>query len=158
MPSWYFAYGSNMCAAIFRQRRGMRPRAARVAWLDGHQLCFDIPVGPGSRGVANLALDPAARVCGVAYLLEADALDRLDRSEGVHLGLYRRLPVDLRLDGEERLAAFTYQSSLITTGRMPSPRYMGLLLDGATEHGLPPEYVQFLRAFELAIDEREGRG
>jgi len=34
-------------------------------------------------------------------------------------------------------------------------RDIGLLLEGARQHGLPPDYVQFLESFELAVDERE---
>lgn len=153
---WYFAYGSNMCAAIFRERRGMRPLAARVAWLADHRLCFNIPVGPGERGVANVEPEPGARVCGVAYLLTADSCEHLDRSEGVHVELYWRESVELLLADGERVAAFTYRSSRTTEGRLPSPRYMGLLLDGAAEHQLPDDYVRTLRAFALARDERDG--
>jgi hypothetical protein len=31
---------------------------------------------------------------------------------------------------------------------------MGLLLHGARHHGLPPESIAQLRAFDLAVDER----
>ncbi|HSP96018.1 MAG TPA: gamma-glutamylcyclotransferase family protein [Candidatus Dormibacteraeota bacterium] len=153
---WYFAYGSNMCGAIFRERRGMHPLAARVAWLADHRLCFNIPVGPGERGVANVEPEPGTRVCGVAYLLTTDGCARLDRSEGVHVELYWREPVELLLGAGERVAAFTYRSSRTTEGRLPSPRYMGLLLDGAAEHRLPDDYVSWLRRFALARDERSG--
>jgi len=40
-------------------------------------------------------------------------------------------------------------------GRKPSPRYLGLLVEGAREHDLPPDYIRQLEAIELAIDERE---
>ena len=56
-------------------------------------------------------------------------------------------------DGEH-LPAFTYRSSLSKPERKPSARYMRLLLKGAADHGLPPEYVRFLESFELAHDER----
>ena len=151
---WYFAYGSNMCRAIFCERRGMRPLDARVAWLADHRLHFNIPVGPGERGVANVEPEPDVRVCGVAYLLTAESCERLDRSEGVHVELYRRHEVELVLTDGERVAGFTYRSSRTTEGRLPSPRYMGLLLDGAAEQGLPEDYVHYLRSFTLARDER----
>ena len=151
---WYFAYGSNMCRAIFRDRRGMEPLEARVGWLADHRLCFNIPVGPGERGVANVEPAPGARVCGVAYLLTPESCERLDRSEGVHVELYWREPVELELVDGVRVAGFTYRSKRTTDGRLPSPRYMGLLLDGAAEHGLPEDYVTLLRAFTLARDER----
>ena len=52
---WYFAYGSNMSPAIFLERRAMRPLATRRASLDGHRLCFNLPVGPGERGSSSIS-------------------------------------------------------------------------------------------------------
>jgi gliotoxin/aspirochlorine biosynthesis gamma-glutamylcyclotransferase len=154
---WYFAYGSNMSPAIFLGRRGMRPLAAQRARLDGFRLCFSLPVGPGERGVANLEPVDGAHVWGVAYLLESAECDRLDRTEGVPKGIYKRTPIVLCVE-EERVEAFTYQSSFASAGRKPSLRYIGLLLDGARWHGLPMEYVKRLETLELAVDERLGSG
>jgi cation transport regulator ChaC len=152
---WYFAYGSNMSPAIFLERRAMRPLATRRAWLDGHRLCFDLPVGPGERGVANLERCGDARVWGVLYRLTPEQFDRLDRTEGVHRGFYRRTAVEVVVaDDGERIGAFTYLSRFSTRGRKPSARYVGLLLEGARHHGLPDEYLRILQAFELAVDER----
>ena len=152
-PVWYFAYGSNMSPAIFLERRRMAPLATRPAVLDGWALCFDIPVGPGERGVANLIAAASAETHGVAYLLTAADADRLDRTEGVP-HLYRREPVVLRLGDGEVAAGFTYRSTISVAGRKPSERYLGLLLHGARTHGLPAAYVAALEAFERAIDER----
>jgi gamma-glutamylcyclotransferase len=151
---WYFAYGSNMSGAIFVERRGMRPSAATWGWVDGYRLGFDLPVGPGERGVANIVCQPGARTCGVVYRISLDEAERLDRSEGVPAGFYRRIEVAVCTPSHEGLVAFTYQSSYASPGRKPSPRYLGLLLDGAREHGLPAEYVSQLHGFELARDER----
>jgi len=151
---WYFAYGSNMSPAIFLARRAMRPLAAKSARLDGYRLCFDIPIGPSNRGVANVIADAGATVWGIAYRLTPDEFDRLDRTEGVHRGLYARIPVELVTTSGERLSGFTYQSELRSDARKPSARYLGLLLDGARHHSLPAEYVALLGALELAMDER----
>jgi cation transport regulator ChaC len=151
---WYFAYGSNMCGAIFVERRGMRPSAATWGRLDGYRLGFDLPVGSGERGVANIVCEPGAHTCGVVYRISPDEAERLDHSEGVPGGFYRRIDVAVHVPDTLVVAAFTYQSSYASAGRKPSPRYMGLLLDGAREHGLPAEYVSQLRAVELARDER----
>lgn len=157
---WYFAYGSNMTWATFCDRRGMRPLAVRCGYLEGYRLVFNIPIGFGERGVANVEAEPAARTWGVLYLLPAAECDRLDRTEGVHVGIYQRLPVEVLVEGDGLVPAFTYQSSMTTEGRKPSLRYLTLLLDGAREHGLPVEYVGVLEGLELAVDEREttGRG
>lgn len=152
---WYFGYGSNMSRATFLERRKMNPLETRWGWLSGYQLCFNIPVGPGERGVANLEPEATARTCGVLYLLTPADCDRLDRSEGVHVGLYRRAAVEVEV-GQQRIAAFTYRSSMTQPGRKPSARYMNLLLDGARHYALPHDYIQFLERFELAWDERDG--
>ena len=153
-PLWYFAYGSNMSPAIFTGARGMRPLETRVGHLDGHRLCFNLPVGPGERGVANLELVEGARTCGVLYLLTPDEFDRLDRTEGVHAGLYSRLAVEVIDGAGARVPALTYRSSFASAGRKPSARYMGLLLEGARVHALPAEWLEVLAAFTLAVDER----
>jgi gamma-glutamylcyclotransferase len=155
---WYFAYASNLSRAIFGERRGMRPLASRRARLDGYRLGFDLPVGPGERGVANVEPAAGAHVWGAVYLLAREDCDRLDRSEGVHAGVYRRIAVNVLLDDEEVVAAFTYHSSRTTQRRKPSARYLGLILDGAREHGLPPDYVRFLEGLERARDERDPGG
>jgi len=155
---WYFAYGSNLHRSIFTERRNMQPLEVRWGWLDGYRLCFNIPVGPCERGVANIELAPGARTCGGLYLLTADEFDRLDRTEGVHVDLYRRVAVEVLTASAERIKAFAYQSSVIVEGRKPSPRYMRLLVEGAREHGLPAEWLSVLERFELAIDERETEG
>jgi cation transport regulator ChaC len=153
---WYFAYGSNMCASTFVERRGIHPLEARRARLDAHRLCFNLPVGPGERAVANVEPDADACTWGVAYLISAEQAEHLDRTEGVHRGAYARSAVTIELESAERLAAFTYRSALTCEGRKPSARYLQLLLAGAREHGLPAEYVRALEALELAWDERLG--
>jgi cation transport regulator ChaC len=152
---WYFAYGSNMERATFVVRRGMRPAAARRAYLDGHRVCFDLPIGPGERGVANLIAEPGARTWGVIYHLSDDACVLLDRTEGVDRGLYRRLAIEVVTDDGKRVAAFAYGGDARDPTRKPSARYLGLLLAGARELALPDEYVAWLAALPLAVDERE---
>jgi len=151
---WYFAYGSNLDPETFLTRRGMRPLDARVARLAGHRLVFDLPVGPGERAVANLCVDAGALVHGVAYRLTPDEAERLDQSEGVHVGYYRRRSVVLEVDGAALGPAFTYDSPHGTAGRKPSERYLGLILRGARHHGLPVEWIGWLDSLERAVDER----
>ncbi|NNL87317.1 MAG: gamma-glutamylcyclotransferase [Myxococcales bacterium] len=154
LPSVYFAYGSNLDPRTFLGRRRMRPERATCARLEGYRLVFDLPVGPGERGVANLRAEPGAEVFGVAYWLDFADAGRLDRSEGVHRGFYLRRGVDLDTP-TGAVAAFTYVSGRGEPGRRPSRRYLNLILRGARHHRLPPDYIEELRALPLAIDERE---
>jgi cation transport regulator ChaC len=152
---WYFAYGSNLDPDTFLGRRRMTPLDTRVAILDGFELRFDLPVGPGERGVANVIARPGECVWGAAYLLTSPEADRLDRTEGVQHDAYRRIDVSLRTTAGGSIGAFTYVSSRGREGRMPSRRYLGLLLAGARHHGLPAEWVARLRAWPIAVDERD---
>src|SRR6266481_2391539 len=152
--TWYLAYGSNMNHGIFEGRRRIRPIEARPALLENYRLRFNLAVGPGERGVANLEARAGACTSGVLYLITIEQSEHLDRTEGVQRGAYRRIPVSAIVDGSERIAAFTYQSDKISIGRKPSPRYLGLLIEGAVQHGLPSGYLRYLRSFELAADER----
>jgi len=151
---WYFAYGSNMSPAIFVERRGIQPSALAWGWLDGYRLCFDLAVGKGERGVANVVPEDAARTCGVLYRITPEQAEHLDHTEGVGGGYYGRIDIVIVAENGERYQAFTYHSKRGTAGRKPSPRYIGLLLEGALHHGLPADYLDYLRGFELAVDER----
>jgi gamma-glutamylcyclotransferase (GGCT)/AIG2-like uncharacterized protein YtfP len=152
--AWYFAYGSNMQRATFEQRRGMRPSRRRCGTLSGYRLSFDLPVGPGERGVANVVAAEGDHVCGVLYLLTLEELKRLDTTEGVEHGVYRRVEADVIDGAGSPVRAWIYISAFSTPGRKPSARYMGLLLEGARENQLPEAYIARLEAFELAHDER----
>jgi sulfite reductase (NADPH) flavoprotein alpha-component len=152
---WYFAYGSNMQKATFVDRRGMRPDRSVAASLTGYRLTFDLPIGSGERGVANIAVDPGASVHGVLHRITVAELEFLDRTEGVTQGAYDRIVVSVATGDGSECEAHAYISSRGVEGRKPSDRYIGLLLDGALEYGLPASYVRWLEALPRAIDERE---
>jgi len=143
-----------MIRGIFENRRGMHPVQARPAVLENYRIRFNLPIGRGERGVANLESWAGARVWGVLYLITTYEAEHLDRTEGVPLGGYRRIQVSVSVDGAQEIEAFTYQSDKISPRRKPSPRYIALLIEGAVQHGLPPDYIDYLRGFELAVDER----
>jgi gamma-glutamylcyclotransferase (GGCT)/AIG2-like uncharacterized protein YtfP len=154
-PLWYFAYGSNLERGTFLGRRRMQPLATQIGVLHGYALRFDLPVGPGERGVANVAPQPGELVWGGLYQLTHGDAERLDRTEGVAQGVYRRLAVEVQTPAGAALAAFTYRSEISRPERKPSRRYLGLLLTGARELGLPADYVERLRAHAIAVDERD---
>lgn len=152
---WYFAYGSNLERGTFLGRRQMRPLATEIGVLHDFALRFDLPVGPGERAVANVEPEPGDHIWGALYQLTTRDAQRLDRTEGVGQGAYRRLAVSVRTPDERPVDAFTYRSEHGRPGRKPSRRYMGLLLTGSRELGLPTAWVERLRAWPLAADERD---
>jgi hypothetical protein len=145
---WYFAYGSNMQPATFAGRRGITPSRTLAARAPGWRLILDkTPIVPIGESFANLLADSAAATWGVLYEIGRDDLDHVDLTEGVLIGNYARVEIVVEprdVDGPAR--AFTLVSDRRSPDLHPSDHYMGLLIDGATTHGLPDEWVAMLRA------------
>jgi hypothetical protein len=154
---WYFAYGSNMQPATFQGRRGIAPARAVPARLAGWQLVFDKPpILPIGSGMANVVEVAGAEVFGVAYAVTAADLEHIDLTEGVLIGNYRRVSVAVTpLAAGEAFEAVTLTSERRDPGLGPSRRYMALLIEGAETHGLPAEYVVWLRSVAAVEDTPE---
>jgi len=164
--TWYFAYGSNMQSATLRGRRCIEYRRALPGRAPGWRLVLDKPPLVGS-GVsfANIIADPAAEVWGVLFEIADHDLAHIDLTEGVLIGNYARVEVAVAplADGSAASGssmgpppqrAFTLTSDQRDPSLHPSQRYMQLLIDGALEHGLPADYVKFLRRVPT-VDEPE---
>lgn len=146
---WYFAYGSNMQSATFRGRRGIPYRRALAARVPGWRLVFDKPgLLQEGHGYANIVPDAAASVLGVLYEITAADLAHVELTEGVMIGNYRRVRVatePLIAMTDPPVTACSLASDRHDPSRRPSTRYLARLIEGALEHGLPPEYVAYLR-------------
>jgi gamma-glutamylcyclotransferase len=145
--AWYFAYGSNMQAATFRGRRGIEPRQAVAVRATGWRLVLDKPpLLSMGHSFANVVPDERGVVYGVAYEISAEDLAHVEFSEGVSLGNYVRAELDVETLAGEARRAITLTSTRRGDGLRPSTRYMGLLIEGAIEHGLPEHWIAMLRA------------
>ena len=144
---WYFAYGSNMQSATLRGRRGIHFHRALRGRARGWRLVLDKPgLIPTGSAVANIIPDATAEVWGVLYQIDEGDLGHLDLTEGVLIGNYMRIEIAVVPSiVDPPLSAFTLVSDRRNPGARPSTRYMGLLIAGAEEHGLPADYVEFLR-------------
>ncbi len=143
---WYFAYGSNLSVA----RKVVRTGAIRQAIpcrLIGYRLAFN-KEAPGRRAYANLVRDPAGETWGVAYLCDSQAMEELDRYEGVAAGHYERVPVEVSTRSGETIGAVAYLAgaAFIVDGAEPSDEYLRLIVDGARHHGLPEDYIRTIEA------------
>ena len=146
---WYFAYGSNMEAATLRGRRGVEPSRALRARAAGWRLVLDKPpLLPVGEAFANIVPDPHAAVLGVLYEITRADWEHLELTEGVRIGNYRSVTVRASSLAEPALEvnALALSSDRRDPTLGPSERYMARLVAGAEEHGLPAEYVAFLRA------------
>jgi len=150
----YFAYGSNMQRSTFTGRRGIAPAAADAARARGWRLVLDKPpMIPSGHGFANLTADPDAEVFGVLYDLTAEEIAHVELTEGVGLGNYRRVEIEVvRLAANAPTRAFTLVSDRRDPQLRPSTIYVARLVEGAEEHGLPAEWIAHLRAVPTTPD------
>ncbi|MDR3084615.1 MAG: gamma-glutamylcyclotransferase [Streptomyces sp.] len=159
--SLYAAYAGNLDARLMSRRAPHSPLRA-TGWLNGWRLTFGgeqwgLPsatsstssTGPESMGtgwegaLATIVEDPLTQVFVALYDLAPMDEDSMDRSEGVSLGVYRRLRVRVHtLDGEETAWAYALNGY---EGGFPSARYLGEIADAAESAGAPHDYVMELR-------------
>lgn len=149
----YFGYGSNMAASVREGRRGLRPLSTRAAVVRDHRLAFNVG------GFASL-MPSSGDVCHGA-LIELGVADwlALCASEGVGFS-YQLLEVEAdpspyRAD-QAAVRAWTLSPGLLRTPEAlvpPSQRYMRLLMDGARELELDPDWQARLAAQPTAPDE-----
>lgn len=146
---WYFAYGSNMSRAQIAQRLGANTvQEERVGRLDNHELVFAKQVRGGSAS-ASIQTSSGNTVFGVLYRLPESALKILDRFEGVPMH-YRRIESRVSLlEGEgQKVDASVYIAAKPKKGLKPDRLYLQKLIDGATEHNLPADYIEKLKSVQ----------
>ncbi|KXJ85041.1 hypothetical protein Micbo1qcDRAFT_169712 [Microdochium bolleyi] len=154
---WYFAYGANMDEAVFVKRRQIKPLDAATARIDNYALCFNVAGvpydDPGQGGVRKLTPSESGPdfekhcVHGVAYLLGPGELARVVASEGGGIA-YQLLHVEATLlkDGSKISVATLISRHNHRHERLPSKRYLGLLVAGAAANDLPQFYQHRLVA------------
>jgi hypothetical protein len=145
-----FAFGSNLHTEQLRDRCGA-VQVLGVARLPGHCLKFHKVSLDGS-GKADAFETGAATdvVWGVLFELTASGLAALDRREGEGRG-YNRLERQV-LDahgGEVRCWAYLADPVAIVTDVKPTREYLRIVIAGATEHGLPEDYVRAIRSVAI---------
>ena len=176
---WYFAYGSNLQAATLCGRRGIEVVRALPVRVPGWRLVFDKPrLLASTSSVANIVPEDSAAVIGVAFEIPADDHAHVELTEGVAIGNYRRVEVGVEPlatlgSAQDRTStraaagaagadaapatALSLASERRAPGLRPSRRYMGLVLGGAIEQGLPEDWIAFLRGIETCEESEAER-
>lgn len=94
-------------------------------------------------------------VWGAVWEIDMKNLADLDRQEGVHNKVYKPLIMNIEIPNGDIISCRVYQlvnnPSKLTTNivpfeRKPSYTYIRTIIEGATESGLPDDYVCFLKS------------
>jgi len=149
----YFAYGSNMNLKHlhdFFHRFGVEAEGVvnpRRVVLPDYRLRTNYLTTSGL-GAANIAPRPGDAVEGILLTISPDAQDALRAKEGWK-HRYDETIVEVTLPSNgETILAFTYQVTpehRLSLDVAVSPKYRSLILAGAEEAGLSPEYQEHLR-------------
>jgi hypothetical protein len=144
----YFGYGSNMNITSLRAK-GVEPIYSRCAVLHGWRLRFNVQhFFRHEGGVGNIEHSSTAgdQVLGILHDCPDEALAPLDAMEAYGHG-YDRITIEVECDGEQ-VPAYTYvgMPEFIDDTCLPGQRYLNIVVDGARQSGLDPDYIRNLQA------------
>jgi cation transport regulator ChaC len=156
----YFAYGSNMLEERLKSKNRV-PGATfqAVGIVLGYKLRFHKGSIDNS-GKCNIIRtgSPEDVVHGVVFEIPDDQLRYLDRAEGKGHG-YHHEYITVRLaDGAEMsMLVYVADFNAINDKLVPYTWYHMLVVAGAEQHRLPPEYIEDLRSVRAAEDPESNR-
>ncbi|RFU32844.1 hypothetical protein B7463_g3506, partial [Scytalidium lignicola] len=149
-PQWYFAYGSNMLSDVFVTRRKIQPLKFDIAAIQTHTLCFNVmgvPYTDPAMGGIRLIEPRDVPLYGIAYLLTPEDMRRVIITEGGGIAYKTEtLMATLQNKGLTVMVTTLVGRHRISRDweRLPSKRYMNLLIQGAHEKSLPEQYLEKL--------------
>lgn len=145
-----FAYGSNMLLRRMRERvpsaRPLGTGALLGYELRWHKVSKD---GSGKCDVVP-SKEPDARVLGVLYEIPESEKPRLDGAEGLGHGYDEKLVQVGTASGPA--SAVIYYATTVDPAIVPYTWYKSIVVAGAKEHSLAPDYIAMLEAAEAKPD------
>lgn len=144
----YFAYGSNM-ERVQMKRLCPKARFVSKATLLDYELAFTKMSTSWGGGVADLRPAKGKVVEGVLWEIPEQELKALDEYEG-YPSAYIRKAITVETPDGKQVEAMAYFVAKPGREYAPSKRYMKILIQGAEEHDLSPEYIAFLESIRTA--------
>ncbi|XP_054278294.1 gamma-glutamylcyclotransferase-like [Macrosteles quadrilineatus] len=150
----YFAYGSNL---LMKRIHINNPSAVRigVGKLKDYRLDFNYKSKRWNGAAATVVPDAGSYVWGALWEIHSDHMKTLDRQEGVSVGVYKPIIVQVEKPSGEVVQCRTYQlvnlPPALSPGesrpleRQPSKIYLDTIIEGAEESRLPDDYLKELR-------------
>jgi gamma-glutamylcyclotransferase (GGCT)/AIG2-like uncharacterized protein YtfP len=143
----YFSYGSFLDSATLKKHCPKTVYGGK-ALLPNWEVQFNFLSRTYNGGVTGIEPAPAKLVRGVLYEMNDDELLHLDSIEGVPDGIYYRQTIYVVDDLGKAVKAATYRTTNPKGPFKPTKKYVGLMISGAKEHGLEPDYIKSLEMIE----------
>ena len=143
----YFSYGSFLDSETLKRHC---PKAVYKgkALLPNWEVQFNFMSRTYKGGVTGIEPAAAKLVRGVLYEVDTDELLHLDSIEGVPDGIYFRQTIYVIDESGKAVKAATYRTTNPKGPFKPTKRYLGLMVNGAKEHGLEADYIKELETIE----------
>lgn len=136
---YYFAYGANMSTRYLYNVRGVLPAHSAPGVINGFEVRFMPPgITALEPAFAYLLKAEAQKTHGVLHRVSKQDLNRVKESEGTG---YEWVTLPVEVGTGQIVSAQTLVRLSHGEGAIPSRRYLAILIEGATEHGLPAAYV-----------------
>jgi gamma-glutamylcyclotransferase len=148
----YFAYGSNMLTRrLTAADRAPSAKRVGIGYVEGRRLTFHKVSQDGS-GKCDAEATPktANRVYGVIFEIASTEEGALDKAEALGNGYAKVHVLVVTAKGMVEPKAYIATNKDLTL--RPYHWYKAIVLAGAVEHGLPKDYVEWLRTFESIED------
>uniref|UniRef100_A0A7C3YMT0 Gamma-glutamylcyclotransferase n=3 Tax=Geoglobus ahangari TaxID=113653 RepID=A0A7C3YMT0_9EURY len=130
-----FAYGTLINPK--KAERILKTRKAKKAYLPGYKIVFNVK-SPDGKGNPNIERGGNG-VWGVVYEVDEKILELLDKVSP----RYKRTKVEVIVDGEVK-EAWTFIGKNVADVS-PDPSCVESIIEGAKYHGLPEDYVSYLK-------------
>ena len=143
----YFAYGSNLNAGQMGQRC-TAAEAIAIARFPNHTIGFFGHSRTWDGAGATCVPAPGKDLWGVVYKLSLFDGDALDAWQDVRLdgnGAYFHYPAQVVDCRGTQYNVLLYKKDLLGVPKPPSREYLDFMVEGATFHGLPVDYIESLR-------------
>lgn len=147
----YFAYGPNMSTALLTKLLpSCKPLGAAI--LPRHTLRFHKRSTSGFGECNAFPSDENNVVVGVLFAFDPAERAKLDEVEGVGDGYEHSIVTVINEKGRrQKVLAYLAATEYIDDSLKPSGKYKDQVLAGASEHGLPSEYVtRYIQPVEAA--------
>lgn len=147
----YFSYGSFLDSETLKKHA---PNAKYVnkAVLPDFKVQFNFLSKTYDGGVTGVEPAFGNKALGVLYEVSTDEIKRLDIVEGVTIGIYYRETVTVVDEDGNEYKAETYRTTDPKGPFTHTKRYLGLMIKGAREHGLDPDYIKELEDLYATLE------
>ncbi len=143
----YFGYGANLGIDRFKTK-GMNASLVGQGVVKDYEMYFGLPCEYKGKGYADIRANKGYEVWGSLFKMNRFSLLLLDILEWVPFSFYKKIKVNVLVDGKEYQNAIAYKACSPNQNLSPSSQYKNYILAKSKEFNFPDEYINKLDSIE----------